>query len=157
MEEFILKHGKYMRAGFVAAALALEATPWGAVCNFANAPEDGGGTIRETFSFFNPIPFGYGNFGPLICAVLTCVMAVTVVISFFRHDKLVYNIMTVVGYLATFDALMPGFLLGPAYLSVVGVLIALLLLAASWCSMVQRDEFKKKKPTLTQKTEENNE
>ena len=157
MEKFIdfaTKHAKYIRAALVAAALALEITPWGAVCLFAAAPEEGGGTIRETYSFFHPIPFGYGNFGPMISAVLTCVLAVLVVVSFFRHNETLYKAMTPVAYIATFAALIPGFILGVGYLSVTGIAIALLLLAAAWLSGYQRDEFKMKKPSLFVKSEE---
>ncbi len=53
------------------AALILEILPYGAVCNFADGP---GKIIRKTYSYFDLIPFGYANFGPLITAVLTCAL-----------------------------------------------------------------------------------
>lgn len=49
----------------------LELLPYGAVLHFANGF---GGTIRETFSYFSFIPFGYANFGPLCTAVLSCLL-----------------------------------------------------------------------------------
>lgn len=54
-----------------AAVLILELLPWGAVLNFAQ-PE--GEPIRETYSYFSLMPFGYANFWPLITAVLSCAL-----------------------------------------------------------------------------------
>ena len=45
--------------------LVLECLPFGAVCNFAL---DQGETVRKTFSYFDPVPFGYANFAPLLTA-----------------------------------------------------------------------------------------
>ena len=50
------------------AALLLELLPYGVVMRFADGPEK---VIRYTVSYFNPLPFGYGNFFPLITAILT--------------------------------------------------------------------------------------
>ena len=49
--------------------LILEALPFGVVCVFAAGPDQ---VYRETFSYFDLLPFGYANFAPLITAVLTC-------------------------------------------------------------------------------------
>jgi len=55
---------------FMAAALILELLPFGVVMRFADGPEK---VVRYTVSYFNLLPFGYGNFFPLITAVLTTV------------------------------------------------------------------------------------
>ena len=51
------------------ATLILEILPYGAVCVFAPSPTE---TVRETFSYFDPLPFGYANFAPLLTAITTC-------------------------------------------------------------------------------------
>ena len=47
---------------FPALTIVLEALPLGAVCTFAPSPTE---RVRETFSYFSLIPFGYANFAPL--------------------------------------------------------------------------------------------
>ena len=66
-------------------ALVLEILPWGAVCTFAN-PE--GPPYRATFSYFSLTPYGYSNFAPLITAVLTCVLILTVFIAIITKKEL---------------------------------------------------------------------
>ena len=56
---------------FPALTIVLEALPMGAVCTFAISPTE---RVRETFSYFSLIPFGYANFAPLITAILTVVI-----------------------------------------------------------------------------------
>ena len=53
--------------------LILEILPYGAVCIFATSPTE---TIKETFSYFDLIPFGYANFAPLLTAIITCLIFV---------------------------------------------------------------------------------
>ena len=50
-----------------AITIALEILPLGAVCIFAPSPTE---RVKETFSYFSPIPFGYANFAPLITAAV---------------------------------------------------------------------------------------
>ena len=57
--------------------LILEILPYGAVCIFATSPTE---TIRETFSYFDLIPFGYANFAPLLTAIITCLVFVLLLI-----------------------------------------------------------------------------
>lgn len=52
----------------LAAALALELTPWGVVLSFFAGPDR---TFLSTCSFFSLLPFGYGNWFPLIAGWLT--------------------------------------------------------------------------------------
>lgn len=49
-------------------ALLLELLPCGVVMRFADGPEK---VIQYTVSYFDPLPFEYGNFFPLITAILT--------------------------------------------------------------------------------------
>lgn len=64
-----------------AAAVLLEALPWGAVLNFG---QPDGEPFRETFSYFSLTPFGYANFWPLITAVLSCALLILSVIAAIR-------------------------------------------------------------------------
>lgn len=59
---------------FLISAFILELLPYGAVLQFAVAPEEGGGTLRRTFSYFDLTPFGYANFPPFLTASLTVLL-----------------------------------------------------------------------------------
>ena len=105
------------------AALILELLPNGVILRFAN-PE--GEPWVKTYSHFNMTPFGYANFGPLIAAVLTCVLLLLAVIYFFKPRKgLNIAIMNVSGF-ATVVAFSP-LMFGTDYLTVVGIIVGLLL------------------------------
>ena len=52
-----------------AIAIALEILPLGAVCIFAPSPTE---RVKETFSYFSPIPFGYANF---VLSIITAVIS----------------------------------------------------------------------------------
>ncbi len=104
-------------------ALILELLPYGVVLNFAN-PD--GKPWRRTYSYFRLTPYGYANFGPLITAILTCVLLVLVVIYLFKPRKgLNTAILNVAGF-ATAASLMP-LMFGFDYVTVIGVIITLLL------------------------------
>ena len=57
--------------------LILEALPTGAVLCFAVSPSE---KIRKTFSYFSLTVFGNANFGPLITAVLSCILLILAVL-----------------------------------------------------------------------------
>ena len=105
-------------------ALVLELLPYGAVCNFAN-PE--GEPFRETFSYFDPLPFGYANFSPLLTALLTCVIAALLVSYLFSGSRGVARAACALSLAATVLSLCP-LLYGLRYYSVVGGGISLTLL-----------------------------
>ena len=113
--------------------LILEILPYGAVCNFMRPPSEVNpdapvGHFRELYSYFDLTPFGYANFAPLITAIITCVVLLLLVIYCFtgkeRLVKTAKNILSV-GVVISFGPLV----LGPHFLSVVGVLISISLLA----------------------------
>ena len=107
-------------------ALILELLPYGAVLNFAN-PE--GEPWRRTYFYFSLTPFGYANFGPLITAILTCILLVLVVVYLFKsHKGLNIAIMNVSGF-ATATSLLP-LMFGFSYITVIGVIVSVLLAAA---------------------------
>ena len=110
-------------------ALILELLPYGVVLNFAN-PE--GEPWRRTYSYFSMMPFGYANFGPLITAILTCVLLVLVVIYLFKPRKgLNTAILNVAGF-ATATSLLP-LMFGFDYITVIGVIITALLAGTFGC------------------------
>lgn len=110
------------------AALILEILPYGAVCNFASAPNE---IHRETFSYFDLVPFGYANFAPFITAVLTC--AILVILTIYcitgRHGiaAAARNLLIV----CTAISLCP-LLFGIDYFSVIGGFITAALAAETF-------------------------
>jgi hypothetical protein len=61
-----------------AAALVLEALPFGVRMVFAPGPETRAVTYHAFFSF---LPFGYGVFGPVIAAFLTVILLITALLT----------------------------------------------------------------------------
>lgn len=120
-----MKIKKILLVVFAVAIIFLEFLPNGVVLRFANPK---GEPWVKTYSHFNVTPFGYANFGPLIAAVLTCVLLLLAVIYFFKPCKgLNTAIMNVSGFasVAAFAPLM----FGTDYLTVVGIIVGLLLAA----------------------------
>ena len=108
---------------FPIAALILELLPNGVVLRFAN-PD--GEPWRRTYSYFSMMPFGYANFGPLITAILTCVLLVLVAIYLFKPSKGVNTAILNVSGFATAASLMP-LMFGFYYITTIGVIITILL------------------------------
>jgi len=108
--------------------LILEALPYGAVLNFANPAEDGTILyIRETFSYFDPTVFGYANFGPMLTAVLTCIITVLVIVYIIKPIRLLRSVLSVLHVIALVTSVMP-MSYGMIYLSAVGLIVTALLL-----------------------------
>ena len=113
--------------------LILEILPYGAVCNFMRPPSEVNpdapiGHFRELYSYFDLTPFGYANFAPLITATITCiVLLILLIYCFTGKEKLARTAKNIlcVGAVISFGPLV----LGPHFLSVVGVLISLSLIA----------------------------
>ena len=114
-------------------ALILELLPYGVVLNFAN-PE--GEPWRKTYSYFSMMPFGYENIGPLITAILTCVLLVLVALYLFKSRKgLNTAIINVAGF-ATAASIMP-LMFGFDYITVIGVIITALLVGTFGCGFIK--------------------
>ena len=101
--------------------IALEILPLGAVCIFAPSPTE---RVKETFSYFSPIPFGYANFAPLITAVLTVVILLLSLISLKKNG--VFNSMFVLSIITAVISLLP-LVYGLSYFTFVGALITMAL------------------------------
>lgn len=115
-------------------ALILELLPNGVVLNFAN-PE--GEPWRRTYSYFSMMPFGYANFGPLITAILTCVMLILVIFYLFKPHKGLNTAITNVAGFATVASLLP-LMFGFDYITVIGVIITLLLAGTFGICFIKR-------------------
>lgn len=115
---------------FPVLTIILEALPFGTVLIFSPSPTE---RIRETFSYFNAMTFGYGNFAPFITALLTCVILLFAVVS-IKRKKLCIAVFFV-SLLATVVSLLP-LMQGSEYFTVVGVLITVTLALESVLSVV---------------------
>ncbi len=122
---------KLLLLGSTLIALILEILPYGAVLNFAN-PE--GEPWRKTFSYFDPITFGYANFAPLLVAILTSVLFALTVVSLLTKRQLRIPI-AVVSLLAAPLSFAP-LLYGVSYFSPVGALISLFLSACACIALI---------------------
>ena len=118
-------------------ALVLEALPYGAVCNFAN-PE--GEPWRRTYSYFDLTPFGYANFAPFIVALLTCALAVMIVLSLVIKKPMRTPILAI-SAIAALLSLAP-LLFGISYFSLVGACITVALLITALLAFFQKDVTK---------------
>ena len=72
------KLGKVLTVLLPVVALFLESLPYGAVLIFKDFPDR---TIRTTYSYFSPTPWGYANFPPGITALLTCVLLMAAILA----------------------------------------------------------------------------
>lgn len=110
-------------------ALLPEMLPYGAVLNFADLGEDGTvHTVRVTCSYFDPLPFGYGNCGPLLTALSTCVLLLLTVLFFILKKRPLLKAAGAVSSVSVVASLMP-LCFGLSHFSVIGAAISLLLIA----------------------------
>ena len=103
--------------------LLLEILPYGAVLNYAN-PE--GEPWRETYSYFSPVPFGYGNFAPFITASITCIILLVLVIYCITNKGELLKVARLLLCVGTVVSLAP-LMLGIQFFSVVGFFVTLSL------------------------------
>ena len=108
------------------ASLILELLPWGAVLNFG---QPDGEPIRQTYSYFSLTPFGYANFGPLITAVLSCVLLVLSIAAAIRPVQRLWRANGNVAIVAALISLSPRVMFGARYFTPIGGAITLLLVA----------------------------
>lgn len=122
-----MKKNRFWYLLFPILTLILEASPHGVVMNFANPNGD---PWRETYSYFDPLPFGYANFAPLLTAVLTCfILGLLFIYLIVGKNGIAVFAKKLVG-LCTILSLGP-LVLGIEYFSVVGGLITACL-AIEW-------------------------
>ena len=145
-EGYVMKFDRMRIAGIICTAVTvvLELLPWGAVCVFAGAPGSPEGRVRETYSYFDPLPFGYANLGPLMTAVLSCVLLGLWLVGAVFEARLGYfRFVMAVGLGAVVTSGMP-LLMGIEFCSAVGGAIFVLMLCvtvAAWRLSVTIEEF----------------
>lgn len=104
--------------------LILEILPYGAVCNFALQDSNGEIVIKKSlFSYFDLVPFGYANFGPLLCAFTTCFIIFLLLINCLINSKRLLQFIRSIVVICLLFSLMP-LLYGLQYFSIVGILIS---------------------------------
>jgi hypothetical protein len=123
---------KMITLALLLSALVLEILPYGAVLNFGN-PE--GDTWRKTYSYFSLIPYGYANFGPLITAILTCIMLIIIVISILIKKDWNKSI-SIISAIATLTSLAP-LMFGISNFSLFGAMISVCILATFVISRIK--------------------
>lgn len=123
---------KMITLALLLSALVLEILPYGAVLNFAN-PE--GESWRKTYSYFSMIPYGYGDFGPLITAILTCILLVIIVLSILLKKDWSRSI-SIISAIATLTSLAP-LMFGFSNFSLVGAMISACILATFVISRIK--------------------
>ena len=108
-----------------AAAVVLEALPYGAVLNFSVQAEDGSfGLMRQTYSYFSLTPFGYANFGPLVTALLSCLLLLAGIVYLLCGRGM--RAIKIISIIAVSTSLSP-LLFGISYFSLLGGIISVLL------------------------------
>ena len=123
---------KMITLALLLSALVLEILPYGAVLNFAN-PE--GESWRKTYSYFSLTPYGYANFGPLITAILTCVLLVILVLSLLLKKNWSKSI-SIISAIATLTSLAP-LMFGFSNFSLVGAMISACIIATFVISRIK--------------------
>ena len=106
-------------------ALILEILPYGAVLNFG---QPNGRIIKETYSYFNLLPFGYANFGPFLTAILTCILIALLVVFCVKGKNSFLKTASVLTGVAIFTSIMPLFFEISSF-SIIGLFISLTLCA----------------------------
>lgn len=123
---------KMITLALLLSTLVLEILPYGAVCNFAN-PD--GEPFCKTYSYFSMIPYGYANFGPLITAILTCVLLVIIILSILLKKDWSKSI-SIISAIATLTSLAP-LMFGFSNFSIVGAMISACILATFVISRIK--------------------
>ena len=78
---------KYLPVALGVATVILELLPYGAVLNFAQPPESAVESLTYFYSYFDPTPYGYANFGPFLTAILTVAILILSVVCLFSDKR----------------------------------------------------------------------
>lgn len=113
--------------------LFMEYMPYGAVCVFSNGPCQ---SMRCLYSYFDPLPFGYANFGPLLTALLSVLAAICLLFYLFSKKEQGLKVVSALSCVAFVTSLLL-LMFGLKYLSALGLLISLFLLVSYfWCKSI---------------------
>ena len=110
---------KYRIVAFPLIALILELFPNGVVMRFAN-PE--GEPWVKTVSFFDPLPYGYGNFGPFLSALITAALVILSVFYAVKGGRKIKKALLILSLAAAVFAILP-ITFGVSYVTAIMVLV----------------------------------
>lgn len=116
--------------------IVLEIIPIGVVCLFS---DDNGVTIRKTFSYFNLTPYAYGDFAPLITALLSCLTLIICIVYCLRVRRSINTAIAIFSLLAAFISVTP--IIYDTY-TIVGGIISAGLMTTFTLSMLEKNRFK---------------
>ena len=134
-----MKKNKILALIFPVLALILELLPNGVTMRFG-APPGEPPLITKT-SYFDLLPMGYANFGPLVTAILTIVLLITLLLCMVKSYTKLWNTGKIISLIAAIISLIP--ILFSSYTIIGG--------AISVCLFAEFIYLGLKKPTDTDK------
>ena len=99
--------------------LILQILPFGAVCNFAGPYGD---SVRQTYSCFSLIPYGYGNLFPMAAGILNIATIVILAVYAVKSNRTLLTYSEIIAWCCFALSFCPLYY-GMSYMSVVGVFI----------------------------------
>ena len=129
---------------FPVIAILLGLLPQSVVMNFADYDAETGNVniIKKYFSYFDMTPFGYGDFFPLMTAILTCAVTLLALIYMFTGRYALLNIMIGTCIAAAIVSVLPVLL--KSY-TLIGLGITLLLvIEIMFITAMKKNESKEK-------------
>ena len=106
------------------AAVMLELLPYGVVLRFG---QPDGEPIRQTFSYFSLMPYGYATFSPLITAVMSSVLLILALAAVIRPRAKRLRANGNLAATAAVLSIAPWVMRGFPYFTAIGGLVTLLL------------------------------
>ncbi len=100
------------------AALILELLPWGVALDFMSDPSLPPQVVKT--SYFDLLALGYGNFAPMITAILTCVLLAVVAVYLAKGGQKLRNAGKYMALTAAIVSVLPA--LFSAYTLIGGVI-----------------------------------
>lgn len=127
-----MKLKKVLPIILTAVILVLQCLPFSVKLIFAG---ENGERWEHLYSYFSMMPFGYATFGPILCAMLTCVTLAILIVYLFKNVDALLLATSCSGILA---ALLSAsqFLYGAKYITPLAVVITVLLLVMAILSLV---------------------
>lgn len=106
------------------AAVILEALPYGAVMRWSPGPNK---ISYSVHSYFDGLPIGYGNLGPIVTAILTCLIFIAALLTAALHSRTSAVTLTVFSACALFSWIWSPLMFGAESFTPVTVVIGALL------------------------------
>lgn len=116
--------------------IVLEIIPTGVVCLFS---DDNGVTIKKTFSYFDLTPYAYGDFAPLITALLSCLTLILCIVYCLQGRRSINSAISIFSLFAAFISVTP--IIYDTY-TIVGVIISAGLMTTFTLSVLEKRRFK---------------